>query len=84
MLVKFEQSRMVQTTRDFELFDPPKKGFLKTIIDKALSNFVINCYFVNNCLIKVRISKSFCTYVTHIIVIICRKQNFVSTHSSFS
>ena len=28
MLVKFEQNRMVQTTRDFELFDK-KKCFFK-------------------------------------------------------
>ena len=36
MLVKFEQNRMVQTTRKFELFDQ-KKCFLKTIFDKALA-----------------------------------------------
>ena len=27
MIVKFEQNRMVQTTRNFELFDQKKKGF---------------------------------------------------------
>ena len=35
-------------------------------------HFVKNWYFVNKCLIKVRNLKFFCTYVTHIIVIICR------------
>ena len=38
MLVKCEQNRMVQTTRNFELFDK-KIGFLKTIFDKALTPF---------------------------------------------
>ena len=42
-------------------------------------NFVKNWYFVNNCLIKVRILKFFCTYVTHIIVIIWRTPHFAST-----
>ena len=28
MLVKFEQNHMVQTTRNFELFDKKKTGFL--------------------------------------------------------
>ena len=32
-------------------------------------NFVKIWYFVNNCLIKARILKSFCIYMTHIIVI---------------
>ena len=36
MLVKFERNRMVQTTRNYELFDK-KPGFLKTIFDKALT-----------------------------------------------
>ena len=35
-------------------------------------NFVKNLYFFNNCLIKVKNLKSFCTYVTHIIWIIYR------------
>ena len=38
MLVKFEQNRIVQTTRNFELFDK-KKMFFKTIFDKALAPF---------------------------------------------
>ena len=38
MLVKFEQNRMVKTTRNFELFDK-KLGLLKTICDKALAPF---------------------------------------------
>ena len=38
MLVKFEQIRIVQTTRNFELFDK-KLGFLKTTFDKALTPF---------------------------------------------
>ena len=38
MLVKFEQNRMVQTARNFELFDK-NVGFLKTIFDKALAPF---------------------------------------------
>ena len=33
-------------------------------------NFLKNRYFVNNCLIKIWIQKSFCTYVTHMIVIV--------------
>ena len=36
-------------------------------------------YFVNNCLIEIRIKKFFCTCVTHIIVIICSTAHFVST-----
>ena len=51
MLVKFEQNRMVQTTRNFELFDKKNKqkknkkqkkkktSFFKTIFDKALTPF---------------------------------------------
>ena len=53
MPVKFEQNRMVQTTRNFELFDKKKKkknpkkhktnkqknGFLKTIFNKELAPF---------------------------------------------
>ena len=40
MLVKFEENRMVQTTRNFELFEKKKrKSFLKTIFDKALTPF---------------------------------------------
>ena len=35
------------------------------------------------CLIKVQILKSFCTYVTHLIVIICRTSHFVSTWIDF-
>ena len=38
MLVKFEQNRMIQTTRNFDLFDE-KPGFFKTIFDKALTQF---------------------------------------------
>ena len=38
MLMKFEQNRMVQTTRNFELFDK-KLGFFITIFDKALAPF---------------------------------------------
>ena len=33
MLVKFEQNRMVQTTRNFELFDK-KNGFLLPFLTK--------------------------------------------------
>ena len=40
--------------------------------------------FVNNCLIKVQIYKFFCTYVTHIFVIIWCTLHFVSTESIFS
>ena len=53
MLVKFEQNRIVETTRNFELFDEKKKKkkkerkkkrrkkhvFIKTIFDKALTPF---------------------------------------------
>ena len=39
-------------------------------------NFMKDWYFVKNHLIKIRISKSFCTYVTHIIVIIFRRFPF--------
>ena len=42
MLVKFEQNCMIQTTRNFELFDKKKKkknGIIKTIFDKALTQF---------------------------------------------
>ena len=41
MLVKFEQNRMVQTTRNVEPFDKKKKTkhFFKTIFDKALAPF---------------------------------------------
>ena len=42
-------------------------------------NFLEIWYFVNNCLIKIRISKFFCIYVTHEIVITCRTSYFVST-----
>ena len=38
MLVQFEQNRVVQTTRNYELFDK-KIGFFKTIFDKALMPF---------------------------------------------
>ena len=38
MLVKFKQNRMVQTTRNFEVFYK-KNGFFKTIFDKALTPF---------------------------------------------
>ena len=31
MLVKFEQNLMIQTTRNFELFDKKKNGFVITI-----------------------------------------------------
>ena len=37
MLVKFEQNRMVQTTRNCELFD--KNQVFKTIFDKELTPF---------------------------------------------
>ena len=40
MLVKFEQNCMVQTTRNFELFDTHKKRVLKIIFDKALTPFL--------------------------------------------
>ena len=44
-----------------------------------------NLYFVNNCLIKVQIYKSFCTYyVTHMIVINQYTSHFDSTKSIFS
>ena len=45
MLVKFEQIRMAETTRNFELFDKKQKKtkkkneFLKTIFDEALTPF---------------------------------------------
>ena len=39
MLMKFEQNRMVQTTRNFAFFDQKKIGFLKNIFDKALTPF---------------------------------------------
>ena len=39
MLVKFEQNRMVQTTRNFELFDKLKTGFSVPIFDKELTPF---------------------------------------------
>ena len=38
MLVKFEQNRMVQTTRNFELLDK-KTGYFKTVFGKALTPF---------------------------------------------
>ena len=38
MLVKFEQNRMVQTTRNFELFDK-KTGFLKPFFTKRWRHF---------------------------------------------
>ena len=41
MLVKFEQNRMVQTARSFELFDKKKTGFYVTIFDKELTQFGI-------------------------------------------
>ena len=38
MLVKFEQNRMVQTTRNCALFDQKKNGFfLITIFDKRVA-----------------------------------------------
>ena len=37
MLVKYEQNRVVQTTRNFELFD--KKKVFVTIFDKELTPF---------------------------------------------
>ena len=39
MLVKFEQNRMVQTTRNFELFDKKKHFFLKPFLTKRWRNF---------------------------------------------
>ena len=39
MLVKFEQNRMVQATRNFEHFDK-KNGIFKTSFDKALTPFL--------------------------------------------
>ena len=39
MLVKFEQNRMVQTTRNSELFVKKKNRFFKTIFDQALTPF---------------------------------------------
>ena len=38
MLVIFEQNRMVQTTRNFELFDKKKNGFFITVFDKELTH----------------------------------------------
>ena len=38
MLVKFEQTRMVNNTRNFELFD--RKLFFKAIFDKELTPFL--------------------------------------------
>ena len=38
MLIKFEQNRMVQTTRNFELLTK-KPEFFKTSFDKALTPF---------------------------------------------
>ena len=40
MLVNFERIRIVQTSRNCELFDKKKKkGFFKTILGKALTPF---------------------------------------------
>ena len=39
MPVKCEQNRMVQTTRNFELFDQKKNGFFITTFDTALVPF---------------------------------------------
>ena len=56
MLVEFEQTRMVQTTRNFELFWPKKKktkqktGVFKTIFDKALTPFWKTILWLKNCL----------------------------------
>ena len=46
-------------------------------------NFLKNCYFANNCLLKVWIWELFCTHFTHIAVIIFLTTNFVSTKSIF-
>ena len=48
-------------------------------ICNILGNFVKIWHFTKNCLLKVRILKSLSSYVTRIIVIICRKPHFVST-----
>ena len=39
MLVKFEQNRMIQTTRNFDLFD--KNQVFKKHFDKALTPFIL-------------------------------------------
>ena len=43
---------------------------------ETLGHFMKIGYFVNSCLIKMRILKSFCKYVAHIIVIICHINTF--------
>ena len=53
------------------------------ILCEIWGNFLKIWYFVNNCLIKVWIWKSFRTYVTHIIVILYSTSRFVSTESFF-
>ena len=47
-------------------------------------NFVKKIYFVNNRFIRVLIWKSFCTYVAHIILIICHTVYLLSTKSIFN
>ena len=39
MVAEFEQNHIVQTTRNFELFDPKKPDFFITIFDEALAPF---------------------------------------------
>ena len=56
MLVKFEQNRMIQTTRNFELFDKKKNkqtnknktGFLKSFLTKSWRHFARRfCNWIN-------------------------------------
>ena len=49
ILVKFEQNRIVQTTRNFELFDK-KPGFLKPFLTKLWRHFGRRFCSWNNCL----------------------------------
>ena len=42
-------------------------------------NFLKNQYFANYCLIKVLNWEFFCTHITHLLLIILRTANFVST-----
>ena len=52
MLVKFEQIRIVRTTRNFELFDK-KSGFLKSFLTKRWRHFRRGfCSWINYLMLK--------------------------------